>query len=947
MAIYVSVKEGDSPKSRGDLLEVLAKTLLESRDFEVETEIRKTGMELDLLCQSKPNPSKKIYVECKAYEEDNKIHANIIKNLVGILHIENYQEAWLISTSEIGKDAKGLIHNIQNSSAASNFTFYTPEKLLGALQSARIVINREIAVKKSQELVGNNGKLGATHFLVSPFGNFWFTEYIKGSVLKGLLFNQAENGEIITDEDTIDNLLKLDFKFKTSDLGIVFRLLDPNDKTVSSRRLRGTSLNGNYLAKISDPGLSLSIPHKHTPSIDDIFVYPDLETIDIDQKKDTSSSMSSERIISTANNPQNWLLFGDDLSGKTTLSYVIQNRISNMGKLAVHLAPANVMSINVSTFDKIISKAFSDQYDVAGIPQKTVESYIADNKSEIVLIIDDFDKIQFKKAGDRAKLVNYLKENYFSIVVLANASKELEFTTSSQNQEFSRDFSIHRILQLGHERRDSLIEKWVNLNNEEPVGDKQLLEAKNDISKKINTAIGTNYLPTYPFYCLTILEMFESGGKAKLQGSEYAELYGYFITHALMLNGVKPKDLGFYSAYLSYLASTLHARDTTALSESDIKEIFTSHLQAIGLDRPFDAIHTKLVASKILRLDSGHYSFNLSYYRYYFFAKYLSDSIDEQETKDIIESLVDNLHQDDHANTVVFLVHHSKNTEIIDVILQKAKEQFASIELQTLSREEVVNINELINEDMQFVLKDGSVSEHRKKELKRQDDYERSQRNSSKTENILGVYDQITLAFRTIDVLGKITSNYYGELKANRKYLIIRELYELGFRSLRTFLESFESYIGTLRTHLETKIDDKNLESAVAKQTAANQIIYSFTHIITYSFIKRVSDSVASKDLSITVDDVLSGEVGPIAKLTSIAIKLNFPESLNRYKDEIARLYADLSDNSLARDLLRFMVLEHLYKFEVGYQDKQSICNQLKIDVTAVNRKKLKSNTGK
>jgi hypothetical protein len=456
-------------------------------------------------------------------------------------------------------------------------------------------------------------------------------------------------------------------------------------------------------------------------------------------------------------------------------------------------------------------------------------------------------------------------------------------------------------------------------------------------------------LPTYPFYVLSILGLLESGSKAQLQGSEYAALYGHLVNHALLINNVKPLDLGFYNAYLSYLAHALYERKSHSISDTELQSLFSDYLALMELDKQYIQVHQKLIDSRILRINEGEYSFNLPYYRYFFLAKYLSDNIELEKTKATIKHLVDNLYEDDNANTVVFLVHHSKNSEIIDVIVEKAKSQFETIDQQTLLDSEIENINTLITEDVGFVLKDGSATEHRKKRLKRQDEYERKQRNSEESNgnSILDVYGQITSAFRTIDVLGKITSNYSGELTGSRKGLIMKELYALGFRSLHTFLESFESYTDSLRSHIETKIDDKNLTSLADKRKAANQIIYGFTHIITYSFIKRVSDGVASPDLMRTLESTLSDEDTPAAKLTSISTKLNFPGGLEKYKGDITRLYDDFSNNSLARDLLRFLALEYMYKFEIGYQEMQSICNQLNISYTKVQQKKMKSKAQK
>lgn len=165
MKIEVAVKDGDSSKQRGDLLEDLAKKLLEAQNYEVETEIRNTGMELDLLCKNKANNSKQIYVECKAYKESNKIQADVIKNIVGIRDIEEYSEAWLIATTEFGKDAKGLKEKIESSEKSKYFTFYTPDKLFEALKNSKTVINIEIVKKKIEEKIDSN-KIG-NHSLIT------------------------------------------------------------------------------------------------------------------------------------------------------------------------------------------------------------------------------------------------------------------------------------------------------------------------------------------------------------------------------------------------------------------------------------------------------------------------------------------------------------------------------------------------------------------------------------------------------------------------------------------------------------------------------------------------------------------------------------------------------------------------------------------------------------
>lgn len=117
-------------------------------------------MELDLLCKSNANISKKVYVECKAYQLDNKIQADAIKNIVDIRELENYEEVWLISLSEMGKEAKGLKEKIQNSEKSRFFTFYTPKEFLKALENNRLVCNPEVPKSKIKDLIKSDNEIG-------------------------------------------------------------------------------------------------------------------------------------------------------------------------------------------------------------------------------------------------------------------------------------------------------------------------------------------------------------------------------------------------------------------------------------------------------------------------------------------------------------------------------------------------------------------------------------------------------------------------------------------------------------------------------------------------------------------------------------------------------------------------------------------------------------------
>src|SRR5260221_9083188 len=200
MQIEVAVNNEDAQKKKGDLLEKIAKDLLESHNYQVETEIRRTGVELDLLCKNKANPSKKIYVECKAYGESSKIQADIIKQLTGTREINEYEEAWLVSTSEFGKDAKRLVEKITEGKNSRFFTFYTPEKLVEAFVNSNLIKDKKIAEQAILNVIKEENNLREFTLLITEYGSFWAVEYLSGGKPDGIIFAHAKNGEVVKEK---------------------------------------------------------------------------------------------------------------------------------------------------------------------------------------------------------------------------------------------------------------------------------------------------------------------------------------------------------------------------------------------------------------------------------------------------------------------------------------------------------------------------------------------------------------------------------------------------------------------------------------------------------------------------------------------------------------------------------------------------------------------------
>lgn len=205
MNIEICTPNSATTKDKGDLLEKLCKKMLEAQNYLVTEEVRKTGSELDLLCEHKVS-GKKIYVECKAYR-DKKIDAPIIRQLFGTVVFENYSEGWLIGTSEFSKDAKGFCEELPSRPLGDRIVVYSSTDIVESLQASKIIssIPRE---HLEQHLDINS--IGEWFLLITTFGNFWVSTILSAGIPTNAVCYYAKTGVLVEDQELLDNIASTD-----------------------------------------------------------------------------------------------------------------------------------------------------------------------------------------------------------------------------------------------------------------------------------------------------------------------------------------------------------------------------------------------------------------------------------------------------------------------------------------------------------------------------------------------------------------------------------------------------------------------------------------------------------------------------------------------------------------------------------------------------------------
>lgn len=166
--IEICAEEADSTTKKGQILESFSREFLETQGFEVQEEVRLTGMEIDLLCRDTAT-GETVLVECKAYR--NNLPADAISKVLGNVIIRGANAGWLITTHGLSKDGRGIKHEWSKKEIDERrkLRIYEPQELVERLISARLVVDPISLDAASEEFRATD----QAYLLVTERGRFW------------------------------------------------------------------------------------------------------------------------------------------------------------------------------------------------------------------------------------------------------------------------------------------------------------------------------------------------------------------------------------------------------------------------------------------------------------------------------------------------------------------------------------------------------------------------------------------------------------------------------------------------------------------------------------------------------------------------------------------------------------------------------------------------------
>lgn len=927
MLIEVSVfKDSNSSTDRGNLLEGLISELLKIQDYNVINNLGMTGVEVDVHAVKKNNSSRNIFAECKAYSEKSKIQADVITRLIGNVNIHKYQEGWLFPTSEYGKEAKGLIEKIKNSEESNKYTFYTPSEIIDSLVRSNNIVDISIineALKRKRIPEGsfrNNATL-----LISPIGNFWVKKYLSGGIEYGLLYFYASSGNFVVDKRILENLAKLDTSFSSLEHETIFCLNELEDE-YTDEGIK-FSLSREYVEKMNDVGHKIKHPNNENLKLKDIYIYPDLEILD----SENGAVVNSERILDDGSENFYKLIIGSDVSGKTSLSYCLQDKLVN-DKLSVSIQlSAESLSKNYD-LDKIIINSYKEQYGSNTIRLKHFEKLLSENNNKISLIIDNFDNIDNKKTS-RGQILLDITNRFNNVIIFASDNFQFESIIGQEFPNVISKFNSYKLKEFGYYLRGCLVDKWIRVGIDEGYDENILLEKKDRILSMMSITIGVNFVPTFPVYLLTMLQFFDDSGEQQFEVSSYAELYNFLITKSLISTGISAGDLEYTNSFMASLSYYFYKNNMKEIERDVLASKYNDFAKEMDISKKFESVLTILVKSKLLNTSRINYKFNHRFTYYYYLAKYISENISEKEVCDDVKKITSTLYVNDNSHIILFLIHRLRDRIIIDQILDESSKLFKGSQPFLFSKTEADKINSLIESELELLLKNISPQDYRNRRLIAQDEKvnERDKNlESNESDNSDELIRELNLSLRIIKLQGQVLKNHFGILKSNTKAEIIDSAKTLSMRSLNAFLVNIadiQEIILSKINQINADKKEKNLEHEVC------QFMFRLQVSAALAFIKTFRVGFASKDIMDSIKKMNERDSSIATRLMYYSIKLNFNDGCD--VKEIIDFMSSIKDNYYASAVLRLLVAEHLYKFELPISDKQKLCSALNISITS------------
>ena len=635
--------------------------------------------------------------------------------------------------------------------------------------------------------------------------------------------------------------------------------------------------------------------------LQDVFVFPTLSCYPPQAK---SSRLRRETIKDKAEllTKKYILIHGEELSGKTALGrYLFLSLAKDLSTPVLHI---DLQEVSRKSKEKVFSDAYYRQFsgDYSLWKQQEGKILILDNLSSVPRLIE---------------LIEFAIDFFEKIIVTLPSDI---FYSFFRDETRLADFHEVQIESLSHQQQEKLIRKRLALSDRnEPIPDGLVDQIENDVNSIITSK---KIVPRYPFFVLSILQTYEAFMPDDMSITSYGHCYQVLIVASLRNAGIPFEDNAINAcfnfaeklAFKIYQNTKLHT--PTKLDFDGFVENYKKNF-----------IIPNSILNRLSKHDYGIITndgyFRTSYMYYFFLGRFLSKR--DKENEDVIKEMCEHSHVTLNYFTLLFIIHHTNDNDIIDDILLRTICTLDSVDPARLNRDETDSFKEIVDALPENILSSQSVEKERKKVRNLRDANDNLDETEDNSEESLDEHpvNDIYRILKNNEIMGQILRNRYGSLERIKVKEIVETLADSGLRLLK-FLLLDKGSITRVACYVHRKYPDRDIEEI-------KKLIQFFSFLWTMANVKKIVNSINVPEIREVVNELVRQKSTPAYDLIGYFNHLYSIEKLtDRVKQELETLLKKHDDfffkRVLSIETQRYM---NTHSSNIGIE--QSICSLLKI----------------
>lgn len=674
----------------------------------------------------------------------------------------------------------------------------------------------------------------------------------------------------------------------------------------------GGQVQDDFLCFLKSTEIKYLHGHKEDVELSDVYVYPDVEIL---QEKLGDAEMVRSAEILVKNKCEKLLLFGQEQSGKTSFAKMLVRKGLDDDILTLYV---EAKKIKRSNLERTLRQAVKHQYGF-----ESYSDFLASpNKKSVV--IDDYTEIGLNESHQENLLENLTCDFDFIIILSDEPLKHSEY----EYVLFS-EYEKYEIMPFGHILRDRIVKKWCSLGQEETISQSDLLAQIDASTVHLNSMLRKNIVPSKPLFILTILQTLQSKISSDYSLTSHGYCYQFLIQQSLTKVDIKNHEIDGYINYMSELAYFIYASGKFSVGDNKFNEFKLEYSKNYMIDESHESVISKLTEAGILKFDGENLLFCYKYIFYFYSAKYIADNIKDKVIRLTIETLCEKLHLEKNANILIFITHHTKDTNVIDEIRLHASAIFEEFSEADLGDEDLAHLKEELEDIPAISLESTSVDEVREKQLKNKDEAEKLSDVDVDEEDIFDnsesgkLIANVIRSSKSVEIIGQILRNRCGSMRRDDLYELSLDAHAAGLRFLKFYFSLTELHKDEVVDVIKKVLTKKGLLDQAKVERYARKMLLQICYTIALSVVKQISSCTGSVKLLPIFNDISKEKNTPAHRLINLSVHLEFKKEIP--KAMISSMSKDFEGNILCQRMLHEIVVQHLYMHYVNYHDKQWI----------------------